>query len=279
MDLRMTLLGGFLLWPVLVLADEFTLPPGCEVPWKEIAVDHLITMECGREGKSEGGPGANQNRMKNNLCATNEPVSLSYGDFSAMQRKANRRREKEADFNFGTRQHPIRNRAKLRDFYTTKDGTTVGEGVVVRHSGFLAEARKARIGTSGESVNCKLTEKDENDIHIDIVRRPSDSPCLSVTAEMIPHFRPDSWTPENLNHIRDLRLPVRVTGHLFFDSSHTPCVGTKSPGPGHPLRVSVWEIHPVYKFEVCRNRTKASCPEGDTAVWLDLHEWVQENRP
>lgn len=272
-----TILSGFLCSGIPAMAEQFTLPPGCEVPWKEIAVNRAVSRKCGREGQPEGTPGANQNKMKNNLCATNDPITLSYGDFSAMQRRANQRKEKESDFNFGNRQHPIRNRAKLRDFHTTKDGTVVGEGMVVRHFGFLAEAREARIGTTGESVNCKLTEKRENDIHIDIVRRPGDQPCLSVTAEMIPHFRPDSWTPKNLNRVRDLRLPVRATGHLFFDSSHTPCKGTAGPGPGHPLRVSVWEIHPVYKFEICRNATKVSCPEDDDSVWQDLHEWVRDN--
>ena len=255
---------------------QFTLPPGCEVPWKDIAVDRPISNKCGITGAATGSTGAEQNRMKNNLCATNDPVSLTYSDFRAMQRKADQKQAKESDFNFGGHK-PIQNRTKLRDFHKTADGTVVGEGMVVRHTGFLAEARDARIGTSGESVNCKLKDKVSNDIHIDIVQSPGNHPCRSVTAEMIPHFRPDSWTPKDLNRIRDLRLPVRVTGHLFFDSSHKVCDGTKSPGAGHPLRVSLWEIHPVYKFEVCRNTKKAECPEGDNAVWIDLHEWIAAN--
>lgn len=260
-----------------VFAEKFTLPQSCEIPWKEIAVEREVSDKCGVTGAANVGPGAEQNRGKNNLCATNPPISLAYKDFSAMQRKAEKKSEKKSDFNFGSHV-PIKNRKKLQDFHKTADGTIVGEGMVVRHTGFLAEAREARIGTSGESVNCKLKGKTENDIHIDIVRRPGDNPCLSVTAEMIPHFRPDNWTPKNLNRIRDLGLPVRVTGHLFFDSSHKACVGTKSPGKGDPLRVSLWEIHPVYQFDVCKNTKKAGCPEDDDSVWLSLHEWVITNK-
>lgn len=259
-------------------ADKFRLPEGCEVPWKSIAVDRDISQNCGVAGDARGGPGHAQNKMKNNLCATNQPVFLTYHDFRQMQKRADQRRDGgETNFNFGNRQNPIRDRSKLRNFFETEGGETVGEGMVVRHVGFLAEARKARIGTSGESVNCKLTERDENDIHIDIVQTPGANPCRSVTAEMIPHFRPETWTTTNLNRIRDERIPVRVTGHLFFDSSHKPCDGLESPGPGHPLRVSIWEIHPVYRFEVCRRTSLAQCRHDDNSVWQGLHRWAEEN--
>jgi hypothetical protein len=124
----------------------------------------------------------------------------------------------------------MRDRSKLTSSFEAEGGETVGEGMVVRHVGFLAEARKARIGTSGESVNCKLTDREDNDIHIDIVQTPRANPCRSVTAEMIPHSRPETWTPKNLNRLHDERLPVRVTGHLFFDSSHNPARGPRALG-------------------------------------------------
>jgi hypothetical protein len=43
-----------------------------------------------------------------------------------------------------------------------------------------------------ESVNCELTGKEANDIHIVLANSPDDPECSSVTAEMIPHFRPVS---------------------------------------------------------------------------------------
>jgi hypothetical protein len=62
-------------------------------------------------------------------------------------------------------------------------------------------------------------------------------------------------------------LPVRVTGQLFFDSSHTPCVN-EVPVRGDPSRASVWEIHPIYKFEVC---TEGACDSGNG--WVPLEQW------
>jgi len=51
-------------------------------------------------------------------------------------------------------------------------------------------------------------------------------------------------------------LRVRVTGQQFFDGSHVPCKNG-APQGSNPKRVSLWEIHPIYSFEVC--------PSGDCA--------------
>ena len=80
---------------VPALAEKFSLPQSCEIPWKEIAVEREVSDKCGVTGAAEVGPGAEQNRMKNNLCASNTPVSLAYKDFSAMQRNAEKKTEKE----------------------------------------------------------------------------------------------------------------------------------------------------------------------------------------
>jgi hypothetical protein len=72
--------------------------------------------------------------------------------------------------------------------------------------------------------------------------------CKSVVAEMTPHYRPDEWKWTNF---RDMEhFYVRVTGQLFFDGSHKPC-SQGSALSGHPARATVWEIHPVYRFEIC----------------------------
>ena len=63
------------------------------------------------------------------------------------------------------------------------------------------------------------------------------------------------------------RSPVRVTGQLFFDSSHVPCAGGKEVRT-NPRRFSLWEIHPIYQFEVCT----ADC--DGTGTWLPLEQWV-----
>jgi len=69
-----------------------------------------------------------------------------------------------------------------------------------------------------------------------------------------------------LNHVAKSGLLVRVTGQRMFDSSHTPCING-SPAKGDPARVSLWEVHPIYKFEVC---PQGNCAGGD---WVPLEAW------
>jgi hypothetical protein len=70
----------------------------------------------------------------------------------------------------------------------------------------------------------------------------------------------------------DLKIerPVRITGPLFFDSSHQPCRDGKRP---NPKRISVWEIHPIYQFEVCKNKALTACDVGNDSQWIPLDQW------
>src|SRR5216684_1388955 len=121
-----------------------------------------------------------------------------------------------------------------------------------------------------ESVNCgtHVANADTNhDIHISIVESPSQEECAGVVVEMVPHHRPPSWNADNVQAVADDQLPVRVTGQLMFDSSHTPCINGVG-GAGDPKRASLWEIHPVYKFELC--------PQGNCSsetAWIPLETW------
>src|SRR5438552_215307 len=76
--------------------------------------------------------------------------------------------------------------------------------------------------------------------------------CDSVTAEMIPHFRPDSWNKITFQAVSAAlqKHPVRITGQMFFDASHSPC-GHPDHISTDPKRRSNWEIHPLYTIEVC----------------------------
>lgn len=56
----------------------------------------------------------------------------------------------------------------------------------------------------------------------------------------------------------DLRRPLRIRGHLFFDASHRLCNGT-SPTQGNPPRRSGWQIHPVYSIDVYEFTTLTTC--------------------
>ena len=130
----------------------------------------------------------------------------------------------------------------------------------------MADAKTSNV-SSGESVNCKRKGKENNDIHITLVTAPDDPPCGGIVAEMIPHYRPKAWRD---SAIQALERPVRVTGHLFFDSPHLPCDEEGNPVGGNLARVSLWEIHPVYAFEVCKYTTLPACRGDHDEDWTPL---------
>lgn len=187
-------------------------------------------------------------------------------------------------------------RALLRDLHETSEGDLIGEGTVVELVGFLIKGKFSNIG-DGESVNCHFGGREENDVHLNIVRtKPPANPttaqlqaleCESVVAEISPHFRPELWEPlgrlvktsPNATAAKkiaalDLRRPMRFTGQMFFDASHRPCVN------GTPVessrRLSAWEIHPVYAVDICINTSLSGCPRSDAGRWVPLHEWLAE---
>jgi hypothetical protein len=116
-----------------------------------------------------------------------------------------------------------------------------------------------------------------NDIHVDLARNPGEPACRSITAEIIPHYRPAAWEVDNLKLVMD--RPVRLTGHLFFDASHRPC--KTDTDNVSPKRASLWEIHPVYGVDVCRERTLQACPAGNEGKWLALDQWlnIEDDEP
>src|SRR6266850_5768374 len=84
-------------------------------------------------------------------------------------------------------------------------------------------------------------------------------------AEIIPHFRPHAWTmlatlngPNVVTLRQNARLdrPLRFTGQLMFDASHLPC-SNGQPASEAPARTSSWEVHPVYRIDVCTALTLA----------------------
>jgi hypothetical protein len=168
----------------------------------------------------------------------------------------------------------------LRKFFPLPGGKVIGEGNVVRVKAWVLDAHVSDC-PGGEEVNCSLGGFANNDIHIPLLDpavpagRNQDE-CTSVTAEMSPHFRPAAWSQIDLK--TPVRNVVRVTGPLFFDNSHNPCISPshKSPGNKPPFRSSLWEIHPVYQFEVCANADPNQCDVNseNTTVWIPYDKWV-----
>jgi hypothetical protein len=245
------------------------------LPFASIEVSHPVDTSCGIQGKTTSAANIQtQDRVKNNFCAAGAPQVFTPQMLIALQ--------SQTSVQGGEGKEPA-NRSALQK---------LGEGKLVTMKAFILEAHHADLG-SGESVNCNLTDAEGNDVHIALGPTSATQECGSVTAEISPHFRPDSWTQIGdfetcTNSGRCVTNPAvasklqgqqfRFTGQLFFDASHTPCpCGTSCS----PSRSSLWEIHPIYNIEVCK--PGAQCNAAVNSDWQSFDTWwrglVQNSRP
>jgi hypothetical protein len=228
----------------------------------------VIDSKCPPKGSppaDDPGDGP-QNLVKNNFCTNAAtPAAIDLAKITSLQGDA---QTQEATLHFTPGQAP-----KDRTFLSA-----LGEGNLVVFEGYVFEARQE----CGETVNCGAAVANVNashDIHIAVLEQPrktrsSDPPaaqdkeeCTGFVAEMIPHHRPAEWTACNVNAVAKKGLRVRITGQQFFDGSHLPCKNG-APDGDNPKRVSLWELHPIYMFEVC--------PSGDCASggWQPLEQYM-----
>ena len=213
---------------------------------------------CGIAGS--GGKETWQNEAKNNYCAPDPAEPTTFANLISLQQEAQKQ-----NLNFGNpRQHPLTSNAgPVTDRAPL---AALGEGKQVVLQGFVKLARQE----GAESVNCGKNVPDnpvDHDIHVSIVPNATDAECAGVVVEMTPHHRPAAWTAALVNQVAHKGLLVQVTGQQMFDSSHSPCINGTAV-QGDPSRVSLWEIHPIYKFEVC--------PSGNcsTGGWIPLESWT-----
>jgi hypothetical protein len=253
---------------------HFTLPAQCQLPFASIAPQSDPYDACDVSGRMAGHATPAKAKMlesqsKNNFCAdTSEVVPIHFEDFSRLEAGTD-----PSTMDLGNGRDDLK---IIEDVMV--HGHEVGEGTVVQlvatiRAAHISDCTRPKPGkTGGEAVNCDTLGTDKNDIHIVLMPRTDDaesSECDSVTAEMIPHFRPEAWSTLDLKTPTD---PVRVTGQLFYDNSHKACVG----GKGSPPRRTVWEIHPVYQLEVCRDPSTA-CAENDSSMWVPYDQWITQN--
>ncbi len=239
----------------------------CTLSFQSICQMHEIDDSCGPEGSATTDPQIAQNTAKNNFCASGTPANLSFKHFDTLQANAT-----AAHVTFGNDSRIPRDRSPLAHLLSLPGSGTIGEGSLVRFAAFVVDAHYSNV-SRGESVNCKNRGRELNDIHIVLAEGAPTAgatfdECSTVTAEISPHFRPEVWTPENLNSVARTKQ-FRFTGQLFFDASHRPCEGTTV---SNPARRSIFEIHPVYAVEVCKSAS--SCKVDDDAAWMALHEWL-----
>jgi hypothetical protein len=242
-------------------ADVFR--PPCTIPFDAIKEHHPIDSSCGAFGNQQEDTARGvQNQAKNNFCAHGRPVNIDFEVLHQLQQDA-----VNAGITFGSDGSIPSDRSILRNLSTTAG--SIGEGTVVRLAAFVVKAHYSNLGKGkGESVNCKLADKEGNDIHIVLGEKSNqDDECSSVTAEMSPHFRPDTWDPNVLaDHNEHL---YRFTGQLFFDASHKPCSG----GKGSPKRSTIWEVHPVYAVDICAAAAN-DCTVDSDQDWVALSDFV-----
>ncbi len=177
------------------------------------------------------------------------------------------------------------NHLQLKD-----DLAKLGEGSMSGVIGYLYYAKK----TGPESSNCQLDSTDKEgtnvDYHIGIGFDPSLAQSLrthqhlsrdalkavtqtSVIVEMTPHYRylygGDNWTIDGLQNV--VGRQVRVVGQLIIDSEHNIpsqncAIATAAQQKLTCWRASAWELHPVTRFQVCK---QDSCSQ-DSPDWLEL---------
>lgn len=180
---------------------------------------------------------------------------------------------------------------KSNNHATFKDQlANLGEGSQYGVIGYLYYYQ----ATGAESSNCELTGPDKEggnvDFHIGIgfdsslgrlaetTAKPSATQMKqlqqnSVIVEMTPHYRASFedgiWTLANLQPA--LGHKVRIVGRLLVDSEHNKptdnCAldGTAAQ-KNHCWRYSIWELHPVTRFEYCDDD---SCTQ-DSTDWIVL---------
>jgi hypothetical protein len=262
--------------------DQFKLPcaqPNYPAPATSgLMIDGQCVVQGASKEVDDNPAEGDQNKAKNNFCAQEDGGTVSTTDMKNLQNKV----QQDSSINFGqsgSHAGPTTDRSKLQNL------GQLSEGKLVVFTGFVLKARQE----SAESVNCelgkpvkgvKLSAQDKlamnalHDIHISLVdSKTTTNECESIVAEMSPHHRPAEWIQKNVDKVRGKKLRVRVTGQLFFDSSHNlPCVGGNPPAhSGNPVRVALWEIHPIYTFEVC---PKGTCT---TSGWKSLSDWADGN--
>ena len=266
--------------------QEQPFDPGCTLPFDAIKRRQAIDGQCPAGGHSAliGGsqPHVLQNLAKNNFCAKGAPTVISYDAFVALQAAVNGM----SDLVWGSGQKLPADRSVLQNL-SIKDGSrslTVGEGSKVSFVGYVMAYEFADTH-SGEDVNCNLSGDENNDIHLTlratpglILKRPTTLPdprCNSVSAEISPHYRPAAWdrlAAASSNAVFT-KYPLRITGALTFDAEHKPCDAAGKPAPGSPVRISVWEIHPVYAVDVCKYAALARCKATDDSAWTPFDKY------
>jgi hypothetical protein len=257
---------------------RFTLPPGCTLPFAAIAPAKDAFVSCDHAGRMDGVLVPTlaqrlQTGVKNNLCASaTDPIQLRIDTLDSLP-------QPPASI-VSTSRNGISNIVPLT-------GHWLGEGHVIQLAGYIKRAHVHNCGPSGERqigsdlVKCGLADGDIETSEIELVLQsleasPDADECESLTAKIIPHYRPAAWSRIDL---ATPQLPVRITGQAFYDDSNPSCqklADGRWLRRGTLARRTSWEIHPVYAIDVCVAKNVADCHALDDAnLWVPYHDWIR----
>jgi len=161
------------------------------------------------------------------------------------------------------------------------------EGDTVSFVGYIAETKPG----NAETVNCHCNGATFNYIHISlaphalhlqkaaknasattkkqVTTQNNEALCTdSLTAEVTPHLRPPAYNRTAIDKLIDAKV-VKVSGQLFFDTSHHPCDGDRSR-QRRPYPVYQLGIHPVYSIQICKKASLDQCPATDPTLWKEM---------
>jgi uncharacterized protein YgiM (DUF1202 family) len=219
-------------------------------------LDHCPTVGCATGDDARSKNHALMNTLKHG--PGNEPAAtLKVASFETLQKKADGTVGQGASLTPDDRE----------SISNLKIGSvTTGEGHLVKVAGYLVGDPHPN---SGESVNCNLSGKDNNDFHIPFADSPDKTPYEAIVIEAIPQGRSAGWTQAKMKKVVKARQRVLVTGQLFYDSAHRVRTNDNPSLRNQPQRFSLWEIHPVTEILVC---TKARCSANDPAQWTKLED-------
>ncbi len=210
---------------------------------------------CAQAGTSD----AILNQQKRHRPTGETAVSLSLDDFESLQT--------QADKLFPPRPSLTSAQRKKLQHLAVANGE-VSEGDLVQVMGFIVG--RPHDNKSGESVNCRLKGRPNNDFHITIARDSNATEYEGIVVEMIPQGRPAAWSLTKLQKATDDGTQVLVRGQLLFDSKHVVNDDPDNDIGGQPKRFSLWEVHPITQFHQC---TKGQdCDEKDLSQWQELEK-------
>ena len=220
-------------------------------------LDECPARGCAKEGSWE----AEANELKKTRPEGGKAaVLLTFDDLKSLQ--------KQADAKVGEGPYDLTPHGYQKVTDLEVSSGRVSEGDLVQVVGYIPKGQDGlHVNKAGESVNCNLKKPFDNDFHIPVAAAPGDSEFKGIVVEMIPQARPSAWTIDTLKDIQAKGTQVLVRGGLSYDKVHYVSDDPDHPFKDEPDRMSLWEVHPITDFLVCR---RAHCDPKQISEWTSL---------